>query len=215
MEFTLGQNLNQCIKAFSNIGQQINSLADSLERILKEEIQRDANEVVRLSKLKTEFKDNHDESAWVYTDHARSIPLIGSERRKNKRPEQYLSFQISLHGNGIAEKVEPLLHICLWKDKLDFEDFYMSYPMQDGDDPIELEHRRLITWGNRPEEWDWSKLSWTFSLRLFEMDSIETLHESISVPVVKLLKGISAIEALPDGLKGLVIYKDKSLRFSA
>lgn len=210
MELTLGRKYRYCIDAISQYGAQINTLADTLENLLKEEISSRKDIDVKLAEGKIYRDDRYDDSEWVYTDHTRSVPLVRKDRRKNKEPEQYLSFQVSLSGDTVSfsGNDEPLLHICLWEDKLDFEDFFMTYPMLDKESDYALESNRLIIWGERNKVW--TDLSWTFSIRLFTLDSTEALRERVVAPVIKLLKGATATEALPDTLPGLVMYDDES-----
>jgi hypothetical protein len=206
-----GQKLVQCLNAISAYGEEIDALRETLNELFVKEIDR-ADSTFKNSgnQIYSERKDNH---GWIYTDIANSFPLMGTEKRKVT--EMHLSYQISLTGNGMSshENDEPLLHVSLWADPINFDDEYcMSYPLEK-DDSVSIEDKRLIVWGERND--DWKSANWTFSVRLLTLDSSQALLDRVIRPALKLLQGKSASEALPDNLPGLVLYPDNSALYAA
>jgi hypothetical protein len=144
---------------------------------------------------------------WLVSDRAWSLPLKGKTLRGRARPEKHLSYQISLVGDGIHApgNFEPLLHVCLWDDPISFRDgYYAGFPL-DHDDAAALRGCGLLAWPD-PENPKWAPEEWTYSLRLFALESSEMLERCAIVPAIRLLCGVPATEALTDDLPGLVTY---------
>lgn len=150
---------------------------------------------------------------WFVTDYSFSIPLA---RVAPGRPRAfaYLSFQVSLVGDGTEKAREPLLHVCLWENAIDFHrDFYMGFPLDEG---ARVVWGRLMTWedGKRMRPW-------TYSVKLFSLKNREAIDQLIVAPVMALLRIGPALNgdawenevmnALPDTLleTGVFRYQDE------
>lgn len=202
-----GKQLVECVRAVAAYAAEISSLCDTLDELLAKELGRTvlpcrvAGGVV--------YDDRMDENGWVYTDIVRSLPLMGKTLR-NARAEMYLSYQISLMGNGMTfpGNDEPLLHVCLWADKLNFDEDepqYMGFPLTAYPN-LFLQDCRLVRWG-KPNG-DWKSSQWTFSLRLLSLDSSQALLDRIIRPAIALICDEPVKTALPDTLPGLVLYPE-------
>ena len=208
--------LVQCFNTMSAFGKEINALCTTLNERLTKEVEK-ANLPCKVAGGFSE-DSRTDESTWVYTDIAHSLPLMSQSFRKS-RPEMYLNYQISMTGEGMFfdGNDEPLLHVSLWSDPTCFKDndaSYMCYPL-DPDSPYQLIENRLIVWGDI--EGGWKEHEWSFSIRLLTLDSSQALLDCVINPAIALLRvtpgtlRTDALVALPDTLVGLVKYADKSV----
>lgn len=204
-----GKQLVQCMRAVSAFGQEINALCETLNDLLVQEIAR-ADLPCRIAG-RPECSNRMDDSEWIYTDVAYSLPLVGKRVRKDREAEMYLGYQVSFSDEGISlpGNEEPLLHVCLWTEAISFDDENsMGYPLME-DDECRLEHNRLIAWGEL--NGDWKMAGWTFSLRLLSLNSSQDLLNRVVKPAIALLKGEPVTTALAEDLPGLVFYSDENV----
>ena len=199
-----GKKLVQCISAISAYGREIDSLCETLNDQITQRFSRDDLPCKPVGKMVSDLR--RDETEWVCTDVAWSLPLAGKKARIG-RPEMYLGYQISLAGDGMAfvGNEEPLLHLCLWESDIDFNEVYMGYPL-DEDPAITIKDNRLIVWEGPGTTW--KKDCWTFSIRLLTLDSSNALLERVINPAIALLNETPVTSSLPDDLLGLVLYSD-------
>lgn len=204
-----GKKLVQCFNAVSAFGKEIYSLCTTLDELLTKEIGMADLPCKVAGRLSDDSR--YDESGWICTDVASSLPLMGKTLRKN-RPEMYIGYQISMTGDGMSfdGNEEPLLHVCFWDIEIGFGDegVPMAYPVDQEHHP-RLKDNRLILWEGSGA--DWKKDQWTFSIRLLTLDSSQALLDRVIKPAIALLQGTAATLALPDTLPGLVIYPDESV----
>lgn len=201
-----GKQLMQCLNVISAYGKEINALCEALNDQLSQEVSDAQLPWIVDGKLIYEYR--LDESGWIYTDFLYALPL---KRKKARNVGMYLGYQISLTGDGISyrENEEPLLHMFLWSGKPSLSDgryYYMYYPQEL---PYSLEDNRLIVWADESRD-DRKNNEWTFSIRLLTLDSPKALIDRVINPAIELMRGKTAIDALPDDLPGLVLYKDES-----
>ena len=146
-----GKQLVQCLSAVSAYGKEISALCETLNELLVKEI-ASANLPCKPAGGMA-YAERKDETEWIYTDIAYSLPLMGVNLRKN-RPEMYLGYQISLAGDGMSfvGNEEPLLHVCFWIVNFAFGDgYFMTYPL--GDSTHCLKDKRLIVWEGSGNDW--------------------------------------------------------------
>lgn len=180
-----GLSITECFEIASRCGIEINALSELLNGIFEVELTNKNNELPCIlvgdnKKLKPEWR--MDDSEWVLTDISKSFPL--KTAKTNRKVEKYLSYQVSLAGDGILD--EPLLHLCLWDDAINFEDCYMGFPL-DPNPKFKVIADRLIVWDGDTRN-SWKNISWTFSVRLVSLNSEDDLRKWIVEPVLKLLK---------------------------
>lgn len=213
-----GKSISESFALVAACGTEIESLCESLTNQLTMELKDPAGELRCVIADKSEEHARLDASGWVYTDVSHCLPLK-PKGKGNKSVDRYLSFQISLLGNGVPDSVdEPVVHICLWPYELEFGDDgedvdFMSFPPDMSQNPV-LVDGRLWTWEQDPKEphEHWSGLNWTFTVRLLSLNSPDDLHDLCVKPAIKLLKSGAGAEsvkaALPDELfeRGLVKY---------
>lgn len=141
-----------------------------------------------------------DDHGWVYVASAHSLPLIIKPKRS---VGAYLMFQISLAGDGIAlvGNDQPLLHVGFWNEAVDFEEFWMGFPLEE-EPAAYLDEGALFRWPVPGKDFTW----WTYSLRLEEINNVQDVWKMIVEPVKALLLGESVSDALPQTLRGVVRY---------
>lgn len=204
-----GKKLTQCLNVVSAYGKEVEALCETLNDLLTQEIGKSDLPCKLVGKMEQDYRT--DEMGWIYTDITWSLPLAG-QRTRNGKPEMFLSYQISLIGDGMSfpGNEDPLLHVCLWESDVDFNDegYYMGYPLEQ-EPPFCLKDNRLIVWGGQGN--DWKSNSWTFSIRLLTLDSSQALLDRVIKPAIALLKGSAVTAALPEDLPGLVLYPDESM----
>lgn len=142
-----------------------------------------------------------DDHGWVYVDYANSLPLIIKPKRSIGA---YLVFQISLAGDRIAAagNDQPLMHVGFCWGAVDFEEFWIGFPMDMEEPAPYLEEGTLFRWQASGKDFTW----WTYSLRLAEINNVQDVRKMIVEPVKALLLGESASDALPQALRGVVRY---------
>lgn len=213
MSFSLdGPTITKCFDVVSRCGKEINALSEVLNGMLRQELSNKDNTLpcVLTKDGKPIYEARIDDTNWAYTDISYSFPL--KTKGKNRKAEMYLSYQVSLAGDGVLQNSifsGPLLHVCLWDSAINFEDSYMGFPI-DPDYKHEVIADRLIVWSSGQPE-SWKERSWTFSVGLVSLTSKDDLKKSIVQPALDLLKMVSVKEALPDDLPGLVLYPETSL----
>lgn len=192
----------QCVRAVREYGAEITAMGETLDALFLQELEKArpgckvAGQIVR---------DNRDDDqGWVCTDTAASIPLA---RRKGSRPEMYLGYQVSLEGDGMGFPGNdvPLLHVCFWDCRIDFDEgYFVKHPLlfeEDAEHCTRIEADRLIVWEG--EGTDWKRRQWTFSVELLTLESSQALLDRIVRPAIALLNGEPAGAALPDAMPGL------------
>lgn len=210
-----GAALASCFKVVSSFGSEIESMSDSLVNLFTGAISEKDNKLpCALSDKRFSYHECTDDSGWVYTDIAYSLPLKNVDKR-SKKTLAYLGFQISMTGTGIAApgNQEPLVHVFLWKDHVDFDECYMEFPLEK-ESKIRVCEKLLIEWIPENETEQWSDREWLFSLRLTSLNSSEDLKRCIVDPALALLRGDSVLSALPSSIEGLIRYTDEQQLFS-
>jgi len=192
----------QCVRAVREYGAEISAMGETLDALFLQELGK-ARPVCKVVGSMV-WDDRDDDQGWVCTDISASIPLA---RRKGSRPEMYLSYQVSLEGNGMEfpGNEVPLLHVCLWDCPIDFnEGFFVKHPMKfsnGAEDEQRVEADRLIVWDG--EGTNWKQREWTFSVELLSLESSQALLDRVVKPAIALLNGEPAGTALPDAMRGL------------
>jgi hypothetical protein len=190
-----GKTISECFELVSRVNAELAGLRDTLSNLLISSLGADKTLPFRIASDATS-DSRTDDSGWVYTDFAWSLPLKASGRGSSK-PRQYFGYQISMAGDGTAIPgcSEPLLHVFSWDSPANFKNkYYLGFPL-DGEG--EIVDGRLLVWGDL-EAMDWNERAWTYSLRLTALNSSD-LKKYIVMPALALLKGADAVSALPDG----------------
>lgn len=198
-----GASITASFEIASCCGKEINALSELLNGIFEVELANKNNALPCIlvddnKKLKPEWR--MDDSEWVLTDISNSFPL--KTVKKNRKAEKYLSYQVSVAGDGVLN--EPLLHMCLWDHPINFEDFYMGFPL-DSSSNFKVIADRLIVWGSDTRN-SWKDMDWTFSVRLVSINTEDDLRKWIVQPVLNLLKlntegGLVLPADFPDSVK--------------
>ena len=208
-------NIVRSCEVANSLWTEVEGMQNSLDRLFKKAIEdrefsdyKSAGNPVKLH-LKTDL-------GWMYQGTANSFPIMLKKKRKED-PSAWINYQINLFGSGVpkvdaAEQGElpyaPTLHISLWGCAIDTLSC-IEFPF-DFDNDVELmQDNRLFYWGNSDNELEFNQ--WTFSLRLLDMGTEETLRQSVIMPIKALMAGTEVKKALPDDLKGLIRYKTKEL----
>jgi len=202
----VGDNLVLSFEVISKYGKELNALIQTLEELAVKTIS-EADLPCKLAG-NVAHGQRYDDSGWICTDTSVTIPLM-SKNKRLQRPEMYLGFQLSLMGSGIAfdGNHQPLIHTCLWQDKLGLteEDYSMDYPLVT---PARSDFNRLLVWDQ--DRGGWQRNDWTFTLQLLTLHSSDALVERLIKPAMALIKEEGVESALPSDLPGLVIYRDDS-----
>ncbi len=196
------------IRAFETVSQcwlEVTGLAETLDELFEEELRQlpanlrmkyDGNPVVA---------SRNDKSDYLSTDLATSFPLKNKFSSQSAAPDMYIGYQVSMLGDGIFQDAKaPLIHVFLWGCQADFDDFYFSFPL-DEDSSLSLDSSRLFVWGESAPS-TWTERQWSFSIKLTDMNNRQNLLDSVVKPALSLLGMVSANDALPDNLPGLVLY---------
>jgi len=204
-----GKTLAHCFSFVTACGKELNGLHDMLANMLVERITERRESLPFVLAGKAIIDSRMDDSEWICTDIAFSLPLKAAGRGK-KSAEQYVGYQISMAGDGIAipGSEEPLLHVFCWGSPCDFTSgYYAGFPhVNDDEDPYEIVCDRLMLWGSRKSS-EWNKRSWCYSLRLVALNSQDDLQAYVVDPVVALLMGSEVIAALPDDWLGAALVR--------
>lgn len=197
----LGHQISACFEFVSKVGQEVNNLntliPEAINRMLGEP---ELAEVY--ASLSWDEDDACSDDNWVGTDTICSIPLIIKPKRK---ATLYLGYQISLMGAGInagGNKV-PLIHVFCWSYGAgSFPDCSMMFPLGAGEQ--ELDDQSLFVFKDEPG----APRSWTYSLDLTVVNTLDDVERLIIKPMRKLLLNASGREAFTGNAKGVVCYEE-------
>jgi hypothetical protein len=202
-----GTVLTKCFETVARCGSEIEALIKTLSDLFLKEVNSKRHVCVIAGEIIKNYR--RDDSDWVYTEVACSIPLKANGKG-NKRPEMYLGFQISLVGDGINlpsnAQPQPLLHVFLWDCAIDLDEYCMSYPIGD-ENEIQIIDKKVVVWGDVTSK-NWTDRQWTYSLRLTSLNTEGDLQKCVVAPSLALLNGKTISEAIPDGLLGLIYYPE-------
>lgn len=198
----IGLAINEGITFISKVGAE----CDVLTALLKQELSKllASTEMGRQVRPAGSWIDKYekDPGGWVQTASAHSLPVIMQRKRS---VSAYVTFQISLAGNGIAalDNQQPLVHLCLWSDVIDFKEYWMGFPLF-GDDEIEpeLEDGIVFRWPKFGRDWG----EWNYSVRLAHLNTIQDIRQKILMPVQALLQGKRVPEVFTANTLGVVRY---------
>lgn len=200
-----GKAVGDCFAFVARCGLELNALRDALENLLTEQLTADKSTLPCVLVGGAKRDERRDDGEWVCTDFACSFPLK-SQGKGRKSVELYLGFQVSMSGDGIevSGNNEPLIHVFCWEVPVDFQDYYMGFPL-DFEDPHKVVDERLLLWGDQNASWN--ERQWTYSLRLMSINSIDDLNKYVVVPALELLKGKGICDVLPDEWLGKVLVR--------
>jgi hypothetical protein len=191
-----GKTVADCFAVVARYGTELNALCDALENLLSEQLTA-AKTLPCVLIGNAEGDDRYDDSEWVATDQACSLPLKSIGKRK---VGGYIGFQISMTGDGIniSGNEEPLLHVFFWESPINFDDEnYIGFPFESNpENPYKYVDDRLMLWGERSG--NWNEHQWVYSLRLMSINTIDDLKKYVVTPTLALLKGKNVREVLPD-----------------
>jgi hypothetical protein len=198
----IGRAITESIQFISRLGAECEHLAN----MIKEQLSRLllVPEVAKRYRAEGKWADSYerDDIDWTLTDLGFSLPLVIKPKRS---VGTYLVVQISLSGLGIdaLDNNEPLLHIGLWDDPLDFDSIKMGFPLDlDSGYDLALEAERMFVWSSSLGTHDWC-----YSLRLTDINSPKDIQDLIIKPMQALLLGGSPAQALA----GTVVVRYASL----
>lgn len=205
------QNLTRAFKMVAQCGLELNGLIATLDDLIVSEIKQFPAEIGCIEgDEKQKVSNLNDASEWLMIGYSNSFPL--SKSRGRRKTSNWLSYQISLIGDGVLKNAtEPLLHISLWDYAISLKDEdCVAFPM-DVDPSDRIEEGRLIAWSPDNTEY-WGSRSWTYSLRLMELHDRASLVRHVVEPVIALLKREDTKKALPDDLPALVMYPADAIK---
>lgn len=211
MNGTVGQTIFYTFRAVERIGKEIDNLLNLIENEIASSFPKSQNR--NHPKIVTKWDTVHrdSENQWTYTDAA---GYIGIGKTQDK-PKGYVSFQISLDSDGMKSDVchnqEPLLHVILWEDHVDFDgDFYFSLANIHDDGNPTLQDGVLFSWEDNAA--DWSDQVWAYSLQLTSINSIDDVKNKIIKPIYTLLQnGVDAVSV--KDIDGIIHYEMKEGRY--
>ncbi|KPQ23503.1 MAG: hypothetical protein HLUCCA13_13050 [Halomonas sp. HL-48] len=194
----VGSTICESVRFISAVGVECERLAKLIKQEMSELLLDDEVEGFVRPGGSWIAADDMDEHCWVSTALAYSLPIIVKPKRT---VSYYLVFQISLSGSGVdaLNNNEPIVHIGWWTSPVDFEDYWMGFPLETDDNiKITLDENVLFRWSCVDE--------WLYSIRLTEINTIQDVEMKIVKPVKALLCSKPVREALPSTLGGLVHY---------
>jgi hypothetical protein len=211
-EFIDAVKLVRCFEVVSRCSREVSALTQVLNDLILENLTRSKSDLPCVLNGEAIQSMLSDDSGWVNHSIAYSFPLK-TRGKGRKRTEMFLSYQISLAGDGVVREAAgllPVLHVCLWGSALDFyEGNYMAFPVfRDDREVFEITEGRLLRWGTATQEKVWTEYAWTFSVQLTALNNLYDLNRLVVSPALELLRGANVHEALPDHLRGLVHYTD-------
>jgi len=211
-----GTVLKGCFSVVSRCAREVQVLTQVLDNSIAEKLS-ERNQRFKLNG-NVVLSEQWDDSRWLRIGVAHSFPLKESGKG-NKRTVMHLSYQISLLGGGVigdAGRQEPALHVCLWPGALDFDEGQcVSFPLfREDQDQFEVVDGRLLAWGMDPQKIGWSSFSWSYSIRLADLNSMDDVESHVVNPALKLMQGVNVSSALPGSLKGLVFYTSQEFGFA-
>lgn len=194
-----GKALADCFALVARCGVELEGLRDELSNELVAQLTTQQASLPCVLAGGAKYVGKMDDSQWVWTDVASSLPLKAKGKGK-KSIERYLGYQISMTGDGIAIPgyAEPLLHVFCWRSPGNFNDAnYIGFPLaEDKDYPFQIICERLILWG-KPKD-AWNECEWVYSLRLMALNSPTDLRTYVVDPALALLKGGDICTVLQD-----------------
>jgi hypothetical protein len=207
-----GTTLTQCFDVVAKCGGELEAMCSTLTELFSNALP--AAEAKWVGDASSDTRP--DGSGWVSIDYLWWLP-IGPKKSSTKK--MYLGYQISLMGDGVAipgiPAQEPLIHVFLWSSVPSFEnEYYLGFPFE-ADQGLVGTENGLIEW-NVGEGYEWSgrPTIWTFSIKLFTLNSREDLLQYVVNPAVGLLNGKNVSVALPDSIPGLVRYTNEQFGIS-
>lgn len=211
-----GKNLLDAYSLVARCGQEITNLSELLGNMLVEALTANRQNLlwtVAGEAVKDKMLDDSGtvRVAWLY-----AIPLK-PKGKGNHGSWMYLTFQISMMGdsNAIPNVDEPLMHVYCWGARPSFASAnYVGFPLDpEGIEQMEVVEDRLLRWDSGYTD-EWNRYAWTYSLRLVHLNGESDLHLHIIKPIMELLQGKNALQALPDTLPALLHYPAAQLLLS-
>lgn len=205
MEALSGKNIARAYKLVVDCGSEATALMELLGTMVSETLVANGNGLPCVLAGEPDSDEDFDEGENVYISWLLSFPLK-RKGKGNNRVERYLSFQISMIGDGcdIPGNDEPLLHVYCWESEPDLEEYCMSFPL-DADEEMHVVADRLLVWGDE-SRMQWNDHGWAYAIKLVNINNPGDLHEHVVKPVVRLLQGAPVMQALPDSLPGILRY---------
>lgn len=182
---TIGQSITQSAELLANAGNEINNLCTLLANELPESINESKR---KLSKniVVGDWVDTDYLEGWVYLEGGSYIPLYA--HHNSREATKYLNIQIALGGENAkvpGQPTEPLIHIYMMDEAVDFSDMYLNPEECLEDESAELINNVLFSWDKTPESWQ--DQYWSFSVKLTSVNSLQDLREKIIAPAVELI----------------------------
>lgn len=201
MTLTIGQAIHQSARLLSQACTEINSLMTMIQESVNEfDFKEDVN-------ISGDWAYDHinDDSDFLCLNYAASL---GLKQSRKKKTQCYLNIEFSLAGDGMTHEEtnnqEPLVHISLWDVQTDYNNGYCFSLIMREEENITLQEEVLFNWS--PETDNWAEQSWTYSLKLTSLNSLEDIKNKIILPVNKLIITNSATEAGLQAIDGIVKY---------
>lgn len=173
----------QAIHLISAYNKEIKSLIDQIKIQLENAIHKKGELPCKITDERAKFSEQYDESDSIRIGISTHIALAG---RKEKTAERYLSIQISTYGDAIGQPFndEPLVHVHLWAAPVNFRNSdYLGWPTSTYPKRVES---NLILWDG-DESNVFSSWTWTYSLKLLNINCDDDIDKHIVRPVIDLL----------------------------
>ncbi len=199
-------SIDENIRFIGRIAAECNHLSD----YLKQELSTALEKIATTRRLKVAGKWTNswrqDDSGWLTTDSAWSLPLIRNPVRGRSKPDAYLFFQLSLTGDGIevSGNQQPLLHVGCWYAPINFrDDSWAGFPVSQPDDlELQLQQQYLHHWSDGQDHDEWS-----YAVYLLALNTPEDVRRLIIEPLMALLQRQNPASALPANHKGMVMLE--------
>ncbi|MFC6477488.1 hypothetical protein ACFQDN_14545 [Pseudomonas asuensis] len=138
--------------------------------------------------------------------------LAEFDKKRESADRKHVFFQISLAGKRInaSGNTEPLIYIGFWNGAVAFssdKEFCMGFPL-DQEDPPHLEHNTLMVWDSNPED-----PSWSFTVRLAQINDEQAVKEVIMQPLRSLLLSSNPASVALNGIPGIVQFQPMDSKY--
>lgn len=215
-KLSVGEVFELADRLGGSIDQLLYSLADSFVKAIAR-LGKDIDCALKAKGRRVEyFSHQNTRNHWTFSNCSVSVGIGRHDGRS--KVKAYVSFQVALAGDTLPEDArDPLLHVHLWEDPVDFNESDYCYFAFDTEESYRPEtFGKLLTWtpewseGNEP----WSRKTWTFSVNLMDLNSDADIKRLVMDPVMALLAGKDIDVSLPDALihEGLFLHSEDKFR---
>ncbi len=195
-----GSTVSSAFSFAGKFGEEIDAMSSRLSELLREAIDKDRPGGLVSAPDTSGYDDwpsRDGTGGWISTDSAFNLPLKPKGKGRHS-VDSYTGFQVSISGDGAripGTEEEPLIHMFCWDGSLNFDDYYLGFPLGDPDEyPFVVEDGKAVIWTYKEER----PQTRNYSLRLLKLANEADLQKYCVAPTLALLNGKSVADALPD-----------------